>query len=303
MELSVLVTQMTILFILISCGFICGKCHLLKKEDIPLLSRLVLNVGIPGVVLSSVSDGCDLAASELFLYLAAFLAFNILCAGIAKAVVKLFRIKDDQRLYEFMYMFSNVGFMGLPVVQAVFGEEVLIYAVLFLLPNNLMLFSYGEYLIRDTRGFSVQGFFNPPVIASILAIVICILHLPIPCVIGKSISYLGSITTPLAMIIIGVSLNGVPLREALKSKELILFLAVKMLILPLVYWGILKALHTPVILAEIMVLMMAMPVPSNTVIYASIYRKNVSLASQASVLTSLVCMATIPVIFSILSFF
>lgn len=303
MELSVLVTQMTILFLLISCGFICGKCHLLKKEDIPLLSRLVLNVGIPGVVLSSVSDGCELAASELLSYLAAFLAFNILCAGIAKAVVKLLRIKKDQKLYEFMYMFSNVGFMGLPVVQAVFGEEVLIYAVLFLLPNNLTLFSYGEYLMRDTKGFSVKGFFNLPVIASILAIVICISHLQFPYLIGKSISYLGNITTPLAMIIIGVSLNGVSVMEAMKNKDLLLFLGVKMLLLPLGYWGILTVLHAPVILAEVLVLMMAMPVPSNTVIYAGIYGKNVPLASQASVLTSLVCMVTIPVIFSILSLF
>jgi len=294
---------MLILFILMGCGYICGKCHLLKHEDVPLLSNLVLNIGIPGVALSSVSEGCELAASKLLLYLGGFFAFNILCAVFAKIVVRVLRIKADKKLYEFMYMFSNVGFMGLPVVQAVFGNKALIYAVLFLLPNNLMLFSYGEYLMQDKKGFSLKRFLNPPVMASVLAIIICIFNIDFPYLIEKSISYMGSITTPLAMIIIGVSLNGVSFKEAAKNKDLLMFLAVKMLLLPLVYRAMLKVVHIPVMIADILVLMMAMPVPSNTVIYASICRKNVSLASQASVLTSLVCIITIPIVFSIISLF
>lgn len=303
MELSVLVTQMLVLFILIICGYISGKSHLLKQEDIPLLSKITLNIGIPGVVLSSVSDGCELTVSEFFACLAGFFAFNILCALLAKTAVKVLRIRIDRKLYEFMYTFSNVGFMGLPVVHAVLGEEAMIYAVIFLLPNNLMLFSYGEQLMRDAGGFSLKRFFSPPIAASLLAVVICIFDIRFPYVIAKSISCMGSITTPLAMLIIGISLNGVSFGKMMKNKELLLFLAVKMLLFPLVGWAILYALHVPALIRDILILMTAMPVPSNTVIYAGMYKKNVLLASQASVLTNFVCVITIPIVFSILSIF
>ena len=301
LELSVLIMQMLILFLLILCGYISGRSRLLKKEDIPLLSKVVLNIGIPGVVLSSASGEGQLTVSEVFLYLAGFFAFTVFCALLAKATVKLLRIKRDKRLYEFMYMFSNVGFIGLPVVQAVLGEEVLVYALLFLIPNNLLLFSYGEYLMRDTKGFALKSFLNPPIIASLLAVGICLFHIRLPYPAAKAVSYMGNITTPLAMIITGVSLNGAPVKEMVKNKELWLFLVVKMLLLPLAGYAVLLVFRTPVMMVNILILMMAMPVPSNTVVYASLYHKNVSLASQASVLTSLVCVATIPVVFSVIS--
>ena len=150
-----------------------------------------------------------------------------------------------------MYTFSNVGFMGLPVVQAVLGEEVMIYAMLFLIPNNLVLFSYGEYLMRDTRGFSLRSFFSPPIVASLLAVGICLLNLRFPYPIAKVISYVGGITTPLAMIIIGITLLGVQGKEIIKNKDLLVFLVVKMLVLPLVGYGLLYVLSVPEVMVHI----------------------------------------------------
>lgn len=301
MDLSVLVTQMLILFLLILCGYAAGRSRVLKKEDVPILSKVVLNLGIPGVVLASVSDGCALTVTEIFLCLAGFLAFTVFCALLAKITVKLLGIKADKRLYEFMYTFSNIGFMGLPVVQAVMGEEVMIYAMLFLIPNNLVLFSYGEYLMRDTKGLSLKSFFSPPILASILAVGICLLDLRFPYPIARAVSYMGGITTPLAMIIIGITLNGVQVREMIKDKDLLVFLVVKMLVFPLVGYGFLYALSVPDVMIQILILMMAMPIPANTIIYASLYQKNVSLASQAAVLTSLVCIVSIPLVFLMVS--
>ncbi len=301
MSLSILITQMLILFILMGCGWLCGRAGLLKQEDIPLLSKIVLNIGIPGVVLSSANGGSALAASEMLLYLAGFFLFNVVCALLAKAVVRITGVKEDRKLYEFMYMFSNVGFMGLPVVEAVLGKAALMYAVLFLLPNNLMLFSYGEYLMRDKKGFSLRGFLNLPVIASVLAIVICAFHLQLPYAAEKALSYMGNITTPLAMLIIGVSLNQAPLREMLGDMKLYRFLVIKMFLLPVLYWLMLGCTPISEETAMILVLMMAMPIPSNTVVYASLYQKNVRLASEASVLTSLTCVVTIPLVFAVIS--
>lgn len=301
MNLTVLVSQMTILFILIGCGFVCNKTKLIGKDQLPFLSKIILNVGIPGAILASVSKGTTLQPKELLLYLIGFLLFNILCGVLSKLAVKLLRFAKDQKQYEFMFMFSNIAFMGLPIVQAVFGDEAVIYATLFLLPSNLVLFSYGEYLMRDTKEFSLRKFFNPPVLASILALIICVFNYQPPYLLNKSFEYLGNITTPLAMIIIGVSLGGVSLRSMFKSKELLIFLFVKMMVLPLIYWKIMSVLHINEQIVSILVLLMALPIPSNAVVYANIYDKNVSLATRISVLTSMMCMLTIPLVFLFIS--
>ncbi len=301
LDITIVTTQMLILFILIGCGYVCGKYQLLSHEDIPKLSKLVLNVGIPSTVLSSVSNGCELDTVTIFIYLAGFFMFNIFCAVIAMVTVTIFKIHADKRLYQFMYTFSNVGFMGLPVVNAVFGQEALIYAALFLLPNNLMLFSYGEYLMQDIKEISFKRLFNLPVIASLLAVLICAFDFQIPYIFAESLKYMGGITTPLAMIIIGASLNGISVKAILENRNLHIFLLVKMVVLPILFWETLHVLKVPEMLSSIMVLMMAMPIPSNTIIYASIHEKNTLLAAQASVSTNLTCVVSVPIVFLIIS--
>lgn len=292
---------MLILFLLMGCGYISSKCNLITEEHIPFLSKVVLNLGIPAAILSSVSSGISLNTKELFMYIVGFFLFNILCAFFSKIIVKILRINKDKKLYEFMYMFSNIAFMGLPVVQAVLGDEAMIYATLFLLPSNLVLFSYGENLMRDTRGFSAKKFFNPAIIASILAVISCVLNYQPPFVITKTMMYLGNITTPLAMVIIGVSLNNVSIYKMFKNRSLLIFLFVKMIVLPLIYWKILHRLSIDEIITAMLVLLMAMPIPSNAVVYASVYNKNVGLATQASVLTSFISIFSIPIVFLIIS--
>ena len=103
------------------------------------------------------------------------------------------------------------------------------------------------------------------------------------------------------MIIIGITLLGVQGKEIIKNKDLLVFLVVKMLVLPLVGYGLLYVLSVPEVMVHILILLMAMPIPANTIIYASLYKKNVSLASQTSVLTILVCIVTIPMVFFVIS--
>lgn len=103
------------------------------------------------------------------------------------------------------------------------------------------------------------------------------------------------------MVIIGVSLGNVSIWKMFKNKEMLVFLIVKMIVLPLIYWKILNSLNINEIITSMLVLLMAMPIPSNAVVYASIYKKNIGLATQASVLTSIVSVFSIPIVFLIIS--
>lgn len=301
MDIGVLTTQMIILLLLILCGYACGKAGILSKDRTAVLSDLVLQVGMPSMVLASVKDGSDVTLYTLIQYLIGFLLFNILTAVIAAVTVRILRVKKDRKLYEFMYMFSNIGFMGIPVVSATLGEEAVLYAALFLLPSNFVLFSYGENLMREERGFSWKKLVTPCMLASIAALILCILQVKIPYVFARPLEYLGNLTTPLAMMIIGSSLIGNSAVKMMKDKKLLGFCGVKLLVLPVVYWMILSLLPIPELISNLLILMMAMPVTSTTYVYASIYHRNTSLASQASILTSILCVVTIPAVFAFIS--
>lgn len=301
MNLGLLSIQMFILLILISVGYLCGKKQLITKEFQMKLSNLVLQVGIPSMILVSVSTEISWTFPALLTYLFGFLAFNIFLGIISFLIVKITRERQDSNLYQFMYMFSNIGFMGFPVVYATLGQEATLFAALFLLPSNLMLFTYGEYLMKDVRSVTIKNLLTMPVIASLAAIIICLFKLQLPYILAQSFTYLGNITTPLAMLIIGSSLIGMPSFDLRGACHMIFFVILKLLILPLFYWFILGLIGIPSMIQTVLVLLSAMPVASNVVIYATIYNKNTVLATQASVITSIACVITIPIVFWVIS--
>lgn len=301
MDLELLSVQMIILLILMAVGYICGKTGLITSDSQIKLSNLILRVGIPSMIIVSVSEDFKLTVSDILCYLIGFFLFNISLGIVSLLIVKITRIKNDFEIYQFMYMFSNVGFMGLPVIQATLGEKSTLLAALFLLPSNLVLFTYGEYLMAEKQTFSLKKFLTPPVLASFIAILICIFKLKLPFVLMQSLSYLGNITTPLAMLIIGSSFSSMSSFKVSSVLQMIRFIIIKLLVLPVLYWYILGFLNISRDLQILLVLLTAMPVASNVVIYANIYRKNVGLATQASVLTSIICVITIPIVFAVIN--
>ena len=155
MDLELLSVQMIILLILMAVGYICGKTGLITSDSQIKLSNLILRVGIPSMIIVSVSEDFKLTVSDILCYLIGFFLFNISLGIVSLLIVKITRIKNDFEIYQFMYMFSNVGFMGLPVIQATLGEKSTLLAALFLLPSNLVLFTYGEYLMAEKQTFSL----------------------------------------------------------------------------------------------------------------------------------------------------
>ncbi|MGX8852498.1 AEC family transporter [Amedibacillus sp. YH-ame10] len=293
---------MFVLLIMMFVGYLCRRVGMLNEISVPIISKIVLNIGIPATVIVSVMQDNSLSYNMLLLYLVGFMLFNIMCACIAKIVVKTFKITKDANLFQFMYMFSNIGFMGFPVLQAILGEKALLYAVLFLIPSNLMMFSYGEQLMNNQSKFTIKKLMNAPIIASFIALLICVFNIQIPEVLIMPLRSLSNVTTPLAMMIIGISLYGHNILKVITDKQALLFTTIKLMILPCIYCLILNLFHIPILFQIILVLMMAMPIPSNTIVYASLYNKNIDLVGHVSILTSILCVFTIPLQYHLVLF-
>lgn len=297
MDMERIVVRMLVLLLLILTGFAARRKGLLDGEVNNRLSALLLNISIPAMIIASVAEGSPFdSLAQLGLVLLVFFAVNLAAPLAAEAAVRLLRIRRDRDLFRFMFALTNSAFLGFPVLEAVLGEGSLIYGALFLLPNNLLMFLYGEPLFRQERGFYWKELLRPPVAASLLACLLCVLNVRLPEAIALTGEYLGNITTPLAMMMVGSSLAEMRPKELFSDRRLLLFLPIKMLVLPVLFWGALALTAPSALLVQVGTLMMAMPVASNAVIFCNLYRGNAPLAGKAVFLTSMLSLATIPLL-------
>ncbi|WP_270304988.1 AEC family transporter [Terrisporobacter petrolearius] len=304
MDIGVIVNQMLVLFIVMIIGYITNKKNILDVNVNKKISSLLLNITAPALILSSVVNRdkagdpklvVDIAVLAIILY--AILPFlGIVLAKILKVP------KEDENLYQFMTIFSNVGFVGFPVIESIFGSEAVFFAAIINLVFNVFCYSYGIYLISESNklSFDIKTLINPGIIVSIIAIIIYITNIEVPLVIKETTSMIGGITTPLAMMLIGSSLGEIPIKEVFLEKRLYPYTFIKQIIMPIIFFLILKPFVTNELILGIIIIVSAMPVATITIMFCNEYEGNISLASKTIFITTLCSIVTIPALVYIL---
>ena len=296
MAFSHIVSQMLVLTLLIVLGFYAGKRGIMDENLNTRIAHLLINIAVPCMILASVKEEVPFAdASSLLFVLAVFAVVNAMAPFIAWFFVRLLRIQKEKNLYQFMFSLTNAGFMGLPVIQSVFGNKAMTYAAIFLLPNNVLSYVYGIGLFQKQRQIDWKKIWNAPVICSVIAVLISLFHIKEPQILYQAMDMTGSMTTPLAMLIIGSSLASANFGEMKKDRLLIPFVIVKMILIPLFNYAVLRLFVRDAMLLTVCVMMTAMPVATNAVVFSSAYGGNLSLSSRCVFITSIVSVITIPV--------
>lgn len=295
MNITTIVTQMIILLLIMIVGFAGAKKNVFNDEVNVYASNILLRIGIPGLIISSVKNGSPFTGSELLNVLIIFSLFTIFTGIVSKISVEVLHIEKNKALWQFMILFTNAGFMGLPAIQAILGDQAMLYGALFLLPLNCLMYGYGESLFRK-GGFSFKKFLNGPMIASIVALILCIFNIKLPYVLAQTCTYIGNVTTPLSMMVIGAGLVKMDVKELLDIK-LWVFTIFKMIVLPLIYMFSLSIFQIDPLIENTIILIMCMPVASNSSVYALMYGEDATLASKAIFMTSVACVITIPIVF------
>lgn len=262
--------QMFIIFLLIVIGFICCKVGLIDKKNNACLSRLVVNVFNPAMIFSSVlgnaAEGTRDSIFTVFLVSAGIYLFLII---IAKPLSRLSGKTLAQRhVAELLYIFANVGFIGIPVVKALLGSDKLIYVAIYMLEFNILVYTYGMYLLHHTEDSKKTAFrlsdlkplFNMGTLACAATLFIFLSNLSLPSPVADTLQYLANATTPLSLIVIGVSLG---LQENISvlftNIRRYLFCICKLILLPVVGTFVMKRLPISEDLCQTYMVMLAMP--------------------------------------------
>ena len=289
---------MGVLFILMCIGYLSNKAGWMNATFNKQLSTFVVNAAVPAMILSSVMDDERLLTnSEMLILLSIAVLSFIFMIFVSMLFPKLLRCQaNDAPLIRFLLIFSNTGFMGFPVVAAIFGSNAVFYAALFNIPFNVFCFSYGIKLISNgsAGGFSFKTLASPAIIAAILSIFIYLVNIPIPKIISMPLEYMSDMTIPCAMCIIGSSLAMAPLKELFSGFRIYLLAAIKLLIIPSLFFAIMYFIPVSDICKQVTVVMWMLPSATNTTMLATIYDGNEFMASKGVFVTTVLSCITIP---------
>lgn len=299
MDIMVVIDQMVMLFVILIIGYSVAKLKFANEDLRHKFSGFILNVTLPFLMISSVSqaDSSGSGRRVVLTFIIAILLFALM-PFVGKLLARVLRAPASQRdIYEFMTVFSNLSFMGFPVIHAIFGPDAMAYAIIFSLVFNLVQFTYGVTLFRGEKAkLRLRMFLTPTILGSILAILMFLGGIKIQGPLGEAFLSVGSITTPLAMLVIGMTLSAIPLREVFSDPRLYLFTFIKQLLIPAAAFFALRLVIQDELILGITVIVIAMPVATMAVILANQYDRHVGIATRAVFLTTLASVLTIPLI-------
>lgn len=292
---------MLTLFALVVVGYVAGKLGYLGGEFDRQLSRLVINITCPALILSSAMTGTLPDRRFILPLLLISVITYALLTGVAILLPRyLTQKKTDEGSIGFALMFGNVGFMGYPVVASIFGHEAVFYAAVLNVVNTFAVFTIGTVLITgksdvESKHFQKKVLYSTPMLAAYLTMAIVALEISnIPEAISQPLTMLGDITVPAALLIIGSSMSNLPLRSLLGNSTVYVTTLFRLVLLPIGIHFLMNALGFSPLVVNINTLVIAMPVATYGTILCLRHEKDTTLMTEVTFITTLFSMLTIP---------
>ncbi|MGM0498811.1 MAG: AEC family transporter [Bacillota bacterium] len=301
MNFQVVISQIISLFLLIMVGYFLRKSKHLDKKETGAISKLLLDLIIPAMLISSLQ--IDITAkilgdfTDLFLY---WIAFYLILIIFASIISKLFPISKDKKIVlNFFLIFGNVGYMGLPVIDVIFPENGIFFGSIGVVIFNIFLWTYGTNLFlrgNIDKKIDLRDIFNNGVIAIIIGLFLMLTGIKLPTSIMTAVDMLAEATFPLSMLVIGSGLAQIKISGIFKDLNIIAYSILKLLLIPASALIILNYFKVSDPIRSILVLQIAMPAAANGVIFAERYEGNYIFAAECLFLSTLLAAVSIPTI-------
>lgn len=291
--------QVLVLFIIMGAGYIARKTKVIGKGVTTHFSTLLIYVTSPLIVLKSFYF--DFSMDKLIsasIMLAFTLAIHLLMA-IAGTIIFSKLPRNKSQIMRLSVVFSNCGYMGIPVIRAIYPEDGLFYISVFLIGYTLFQWTYGIMVFSKDKGISKDGIkkalTSPGFIAIFIGLVIFIFSIKLPTPVFSAISLIGDMTIPLSMIIVGSLLAEVKLKEVFNEKIVFLASFLRLLLIPAITYIILNYVFgLEGKLLAICVLEVAMPTATMISIFANKFGGDAKLSSKVTMVSTMLSIITIP---------
>ncbi len=301
---------MLTLFAIVVVGYIAGKLGYMGETFDKRLSKVVIDITCPALILSSAMTG-ELPDRR---YILPLLGISVLTYALLTGVALLLprfltKKKDDEGVIGFAMMFGNVGFMGYPIVASIFGHEAVFYAAVLNVVNTFTVFTIGTMLVVGKNQSTVEEkemsrkkmlrkvLYSTPMLSAYLTMLIVALEIKdIPEFISQPLTMIGNITVPAALLIIGSSMSQLPLRALLGNGTIYATTLMRLAILPVGIHYLMTFLGFSSFVVGINTVVIAMPVATYGTILCLRHGKDTTLITEVTFITTLLAMISIPLL-------
>ncbi len=291
--------QMLALLIMIGAGYFMAKKEMMDAHTNTQMSKMIVNVFNPMLILSSAANSAGLVPLGT-IGLVGIIALGMFAVFVVTGMVLspfFDKIPEQRKIFQEMFVFSNLGFIGIPVVSSILGEEYVVYVTEFLLIYTIVFYTYGVALMDGKFSpSSLKSMFNPGTISGLLALLIIVCGIQLPGFIKTAVTYLGNVTSPMALVAVGFTLAHSDLKKIFCQPRLYVFSAIKLLLLPLAMLPLLKLITGDQALISVCIVMFGMPIGNMPLILGTQKGIDPSPCSAAIILTTILCVFTIPVL-------
>ncbi|MBO4496424.1 MAG: AEC family transporter [Clostridiales bacterium] len=298
--MNVLIEVFVKILVAVALGFFLRKNRVLDERMQKGLSDMLLKAILPFSIVASANyeRSSDLAKGMMAMLVASMLyyAVTLVCM---RLLSKRLSMKDkEQRMFVTLTVFANTGFVGFPIMSALYGNKGLLLAVVFNMAYNVFMYTYGVHLVSGKTGNWKSVLLNPVTIASLLAILLFVSPVVLSEYVIGPIRLIGDMTVPLSMILIGSNLAMLPFGRVLGDPKSYIVSAMRLLVIPAValaaMWGVSQLVTIDPTTAAVFVLMCALPCGSMNVIFSEKYNCAPDFAARATVQSMLLSMISLP---------
>ena len=304
MEVLLVLRKILSMFLIIFVGAFAYKIKWFNDETEKHLTTLMINLACPCLVFYSMvtqersAAMMGKATQSLVLMTAVLLGTSV----ISIFVVKLLKApRTDRGIYRMMIPFTNCGFMGYPLALAVFGEEGLFLEIIANMMFNVVIFSAGALLLiydMEEKGSvkeTIKKVFSIPLVSCTIGLFMYFLGVTFPPLVEDTLKYVGDMTAPLAMLVVGIQLCQSSVTRIVKNRRLLIMTVIRLIAVPGVLFATLWWLPVDPLVFCVVVFAMCMPAAAYISVLAVRYNSNKILAAEGIFLSTMFSLITIPI--------
>ena len=302
MNFSAFLSVVATLFALMVLGFALGKLKIMDEVASKKFSRLILTVAQPCLIISSLTK-MEYSRENLSLGLKSLgvgFALHLLMFVIAFLLTRKFSDLDEQKLSEFTMVFGNIGFLGLPILDSLFGDVGLFMGAFFVASFNILIWTLGIAILakgrNDIKITVKKVFLNYGTVPSAIGFLIFLTGIELPTFLSSTIGYLGNLCTPISTLIIGGLLARSSLKNIFLSGKTYFTALSKLVIIPIIVCVIVKLLGFNELWTFVIVTVTAMPSATSVSMMAETYDIKPEYSAQAVGMSSIFSVITMPLI-------
>lgn len=294
-------SQVTIMFLLIAVGFFCYKKVMVNEETAAQMSEILLFVVTPAVIIRAFQiDFKPQLAKGLVLSLALAIVSQLFGVIVSTLFIKT-KNNKNYTVERFACVYGNSGFMGIPLIASVLPGNGVFYASAFIAVFNIFMWTHGITIMSGQ--FSAKDLLkvlkSPPIIGIFIGLFLFFFSIRLPVVVGSAVGFVADLNTPLAMIIIGIYVAKSNILNAFKNARIYLISFLRLIIVPMIMIIIFMFFRVNDITKTIIianVIASACPTAASTLLIATKYKAGPEYASKIITATTLFSIITIPLI-------